>query len=203
MGIVAEKGIPVLVTNIETDSRFLRKNRFSYRSKSFMSAPIKMGPEIFGVINVADKNSSDGDIFSEIDLKVLVERMVARHNSDPSKQEVLVKKLPTIVGDPIRFAQLFDNLIRNVVKHSAATKVEIYSQEDKKGYRIFIRDNGKGISLENRQKIIKTLTTKEYSSFGFLIISKIVQAYCGDIVIESAEGKGTTVIISFPKECTK
>ncbi len=140
---------------------------------------------------------------SEIDLKVLVERMVARHNSDPSKQEVLVKKLPTIVGDPIRFAQLFDNLIRNVVKHSAATKVEIYSQEDKKGYRIFIRDNGKGISLENRQKIIKTLTTKEYSSFGFLIISKIVQAYCGDIVIESAEGKGTTVIISFPKECTK
>ncbi len=140
---------------------------------------------------------------SDIDLKVLVERLVGKHYLDPSKQEVVVKKLPIIVGDPIRFAQLFDNLIRNVVKHSAATKVEIYSEKDKKDYRIFIRDNGKGISQENMQKIIKTLTTKEYSSFGFLIISKIVQAYCGDLVIESAEGKGTIVIISLPKECAK
>ncbi len=140
---------------------------------------------------------------SEIDLTVLVERIISKHYSGPSKQVVRLKKLPILNGDPIRFAQLFDNLIRNVEKHSGATKVEIYSEEDKKGYRIFIRDNGKGISQDNLNKIIKTLTTKEYSSFGFLIISKIVQAYCGDLVIESVEGKGTTVIISLPKECIK
>ena len=140
---------------------------------------------------------------SKIDLNDLIERIVSINYSLALNQEVIIKKLPIIKGDKIRFAQLFDNLIRNIVKHAEATKVEIYPEEDKEEYRIIIKDNGKGISKEEQEKIIKTLTTKEYSSFGLLIVSKTIQAYSGDIVIECEEGKGTTIIVSIPKRSKK
>src|SRR3990172_2954960 len=39
-GAVAEKRIPVLVTDIDTDDRFRRQKRDRYKTKSFISCPI-------------------------------------------------------------------------------------------------------------------------------------------------------------------
>ena len=68
---IAQEGNPVLVTDIETDNRFLRKKRMSYKTRSFISAPIKSGNNIMGFVNVADKNSIEGNVFTPLDLKIL------------------------------------------------------------------------------------------------------------------------------------
>lgn len=65
------EGVPMLVRNIENDLRFARENRPSYKSKSFMSVPIKLGNNLIGLINVADKNAADGSVFTSLDLKIL------------------------------------------------------------------------------------------------------------------------------------
>lgn len=70
-GIVAQQGENVLVNNIEYDKRFQRSNRNSYQSRSFMVASIKIAGKLLGVINVADKESSQGNIFTATDLKIL------------------------------------------------------------------------------------------------------------------------------------
>jgi len=70
-GLVALEGKPVLVEDIEKDNRYLRKNRPDCQSKSFVSAPIKLGDQVLGVLSATDKHFEDGNIFTELDLKAL------------------------------------------------------------------------------------------------------------------------------------
>ncbi len=68
-GHVAKSGEPLVVENIEKDSRFSRINRQHYESKSLISVPLKYKGQIHGVINLNNKLS--GTNFTEHDLKVL------------------------------------------------------------------------------------------------------------------------------------
>ncbi|MHA1237356.1 MAG: ATP-binding protein, partial [Candidatus Hodarchaeales archaeon] len=100
----------------------------------------------------------------------------------------------------IKLKQVFENLLMNIVKHAEATKVNIYSEEDKNYYQIIVEDDGKGIPERKKSEIIESWSTKKYSSFGMLIILKIIQAHKGDLIIESEEDKGTRIIIYLPKK---
>jgi len=68
-GTVLERGTPFLVSNIEQDERFSRPNRTRYKTKSFISLPLKMKEKSIGVINLSDK--ANGTDFSDMDLKLL------------------------------------------------------------------------------------------------------------------------------------
>lgn len=70
-GMVAKQGKEVLVSNIEYDETFSRANRPSYRTRSFISAPIRVQDRSIGVINVADKTGAEHEAFTDLDLKVL------------------------------------------------------------------------------------------------------------------------------------
>lgn len=68
-GRVAATGAPIVVNDIETDSRVATTNRPRYKTKSFVSVPFRQGERIFGVLNLSDKESND--IFTENDLQLL------------------------------------------------------------------------------------------------------------------------------------
>lgn len=51
-GRVAETGKTVIVDNIDTDARFLKKKDIEYRSKSFIAVPVKVKNRVIGVLNV-------------------------------------------------------------------------------------------------------------------------------------------------------
>ena len=68
-GAIAAKGVPVIVRDIE-DEVPSWKNRPRYRTKSFISIPLKLESRVIGVINVSDKLS--GGTFSEEDLHLLL-----------------------------------------------------------------------------------------------------------------------------------
>jgi signal transduction histidine kinase/DNA-binding response OmpR family regulator len=68
-GYVAQSGEPVMVEDIEKDSRFGRAAKTHYKSKSFLCAPLKVKNEILGVINLTDK--AGGEKFSREDLRLL------------------------------------------------------------------------------------------------------------------------------------
>ncbi len=68
-GSIAAKGVPVIVKDIE-DEVPSWKNRPRYRTKSFISIPLKLENRVIGVINVSDKLS--GGAFSEEDLHLLL-----------------------------------------------------------------------------------------------------------------------------------
>ncbi len=68
-GIVLEKGMPFVVGNIENDERVSRPNRVRYKTKSFISLPLRMKDKSIGVLNLSDKTS--GTDFTEGDLRLL------------------------------------------------------------------------------------------------------------------------------------
>lgn len=69
-GRVAKEGEGMLVKNIEYDKRFERANAPSYKTRSFMSVPIKFNDRLIGVVNISEKNTGH-EPFNETDLKVL------------------------------------------------------------------------------------------------------------------------------------
>ncbi len=72
-GWVAQQGQALLVSDVDTDprlGRFAKNIRPGYKTKSFVSLPMKLGEDVIGVMNVTDKLSRI-EIFTEEDLKYL------------------------------------------------------------------------------------------------------------------------------------
>lgn len=133
------QGMPALVKDIEIDPRFSRKNRLSYKGKSFICAPIKLGDDITGVINVADKNSG-ADIFSEIDLKIII--MIARHVAIAIENASLYRELDYLtITDPLtsmynfrHFAKSLDREIERIKRHESNLCLFLIDVDDFKSY---------------------------------------------------------------------
>lgn len=69
-GYVAQRSEPVVVADVETDSRFARVAKAKYETKSLLCAPLVVKQEVLGVINLADKRG--GGVFGPDDLQLLV-----------------------------------------------------------------------------------------------------------------------------------
>jgi diguanylate cyclase (GGDEF)-like protein len=68
-GKVLETGEPILVQNVEKDPRLNQKNKPRYKTKSFLSVPLKIEDRVAGVLNISDKIM--GGVFNENDLRLL------------------------------------------------------------------------------------------------------------------------------------
>ncbi|MEK7308067.1 MAG: diguanylate cyclase [Nitrospirota bacterium] len=66
---VLESGTPLLVEDVENDPRTYHENRPRYKTKSFVSIPIKIEDRVSGVLNISDKIT--GEDFNESDLKLI------------------------------------------------------------------------------------------------------------------------------------
>ncbi len=76
-GSIAEKvileGHPLLVNDLEGDPRFKNLKQASYLGNSFIITPIRLGKDVMGVINAADKRTDFKETgnFDNVDLKIL------------------------------------------------------------------------------------------------------------------------------------
>jgi len=110
-GHVAKTGGQVLVSNIEYDERFTRKNQPQYESRSFMSSAISLNQQLIGVLNVADKGKGQA-VFNETDLKVLT--AISRQSAVVLENAKVYKELEYLSGtDPLTNLPNY----RSFVKH--------------------------------------------------------------------------------------
>ncbi len=108
-GWVAKHGAPLLVTNVEEDPRFGRRNSHQYETKSLLSVPVKVDGRVVGVININNKVSCTP--FTEDDqalLTSLSERVArawkhaAEHDASADKAEKVSKALAAIIDNARR-----------------------------------------------------------------------------------------------------
>jgi PAS domain S-box-containing protein len=150
---------------------------------------------------LAQKGKILGDV-RNINLNKLLIQIVNDKKILSPNTTFTVEQLPIIQGDELRLQQVFENLLMNIIKHAQATKVKIYSKEEKDYFQVIVEDNGIGIPNNKLNEIIESWSTMRYSSFGMLIVFKIVDAHKGQLQLESKEGKGTKVILHLPKRLT-
>jgi PAS domain S-box-containing protein len=106
--------------------------------------------------------------------------------------------------DGPRLRQVFANVMKNALEASDRTRaasvtVSLYQQHA--SAMIEITDNGVGIEPEHREKIfLPFYTTKPTGTgLGMAIVKKIMDLHGGEIDIDSAPGRGTTVRLVIPR----
>ncbi len=113
-------------------------------------------------------------------------------------------KIPQIEGISSKLNQVFMNVIANAIDAIIPKFGEIIIKTKKEGdyVKIFIKDNGVGISDSNITKIFDPFfTTKSVgkgTGLGLSITLSIVQDHSGNIEVISKEGKGAEFIITLP-----
>jgi diguanylate cyclase (GGDEF)-like protein len=94
-GKVFATGIPLVVADLERDERVMREKRPRYKTKSFISLPLKLNGRSIGVLNVADKSSGRPFVEEEAALlsTIVTYASVAIERSDYLRQTEELKRI--------------------------------------------------------------------------------------------------------------
>lgn len=116
---------------------------------------------------------------------------------------------PTIVADQTHISNLIHNLLDNAYKYSPEKPEIDLTLEDKgKDVKITIKDNGIGMSAENQKNIfdkfyrVHTGNLHDVKGFGLGLsyVKAIVDAHGGTISVQSELEKGSSFIVTLPRE---
>jgi signal transduction histidine kinase len=122
----------------------------------------------------------------------------------------LDSKLPKVYGIEDQIKQVILNLLNNAEEavRDDDGKIIIGTQALESSLKIIVKDNGRGIPEDQRQKVFEPFfTTKKDSGgmgLGLAVSYGIIKAHGGRIDVEEGiEGKGTSFIISLPKRTSR
>ena len=95
---------------------------------------------------------------------------------------------------------LVKNAIQSIPEEQANKQVQVDVFREDENVKIIVKDNGKGISEENKDRIFEPKFTTKSSGMGLglAIIKNIIENYNGTITFESNENIGTIFMVSFP-----
>ncbi|MGI8494144.1 MAG: sensor histidine kinase, partial [Pyrinomonadaceae bacterium] len=98
---------------------------------------------------------------------------------------------------------VFDNLFRNALEAMpTGGKLKISLEKESDVYRIKISDEGRGFSLEERERLFEPFfTTKDNGTgLGLTISLEIAEAHGGKIYLDSNTAKGACFVIELPEK---
>jgi len=162
-------------------------------------------------VNAIDSGKRNIDI-QPIEVEVILEQISTNHLPAAREKQIDLIREPAAEADIIQadataISQVLDNLISNAIKYSEPGKrVWIKSQRREGQITLSIRDEGPGLSEEDRGKLFGKFarltprpTAGETSTgLGLWIVKELVQSMGATIRCESALGEGTSFIVEFP-----
>jgi signal transduction histidine kinase len=126
----------------------------------------------------------------------------------PRAEIKVADEIPPVLGNEAGLTQCFSNLLGNAVKFvepGTLPKVCVWSEpinyNGEKLVRIWIEDNGIGISREYQEKIFEMFQqlSKSYqgTGIGLALVKKVVERMKGRVGVESELGKGSRFWVQF------
>jgi PAS domain S-box-containing protein len=140
----------------------------------------------------------------EVDLRRLVGAIAEDAGAANPATEVRVGRLPVVTGDPTGFRQLFTNLLENAIRHGGRPDlVVVVDGRDRPdgAVELSVRDNGRGIPPEHRERVFGVFerlegpTTGEGTGMGLAICRKIVEVLGGTISIVGDRGTDVRILL--------
>jgi len=143
----------------------------------------------------------------ELDAGDAVREVVELLDPPPSVTVRVSEDMPRLRTARAPFVQVMQNLIQNAIKHHDRDEqhIEVGVCELDDAYAFTVTDDGPGIPPEYRDRAFKMFETLrprdevEGSGMGLALIKKVVGRMGGDVQIESASPRGTTVVLTWPK----
>lgn len=115
-------------------------------------------------------------------------------------------RLPKVLCDEDRVAQVIDNLVNNAIKFSERGTVTLRTHREGNWLRVSVADEGPGIKDEDKAKLFMSFSQLEIngskqtggSGLGLAISKRIVEAHGGQMGVESVFGRGATFSFTLP-----
>lgn len=165
----------------------------------------KMDTLIQGILEYSTIGKIEKNRYN-IDLNVLLDDLIVTIDNPEDIEISLQDNLPIIQGDQHRLELLFQHLIHNAIKFNDKGSdgfIKISCLDDGDFWKFTIKDNGKGIEKNYFDKIFIAFQKLEndYKStgIGLSIVKKIVEAYKGEIFLESTPNVETKFIFTIKK----
>jgi signal transduction histidine kinase len=145
----------------------------------------------------------------ELDLNALIADAVraAQGHDHVDFGTKLAPSLPRVVGDPVAFRRILENLMANAVDSlqskpgsiSIATQV-IDGEGEPPAIRVTVVDTGRGMSADEAGRIFNDFyTTKPGGTgLGLSIVRRLVMDLNGTLGVHSERGKGTRITVDIP-----
>ena len=86
--------------------------------------------------------------------------------------------------------RMLQECLTNVTRHARATKVDVALRADENHIEMIVADNGRGFAPQAQF---------ERGSFGLFGLSERAAQLGGTVVVDSAPGKGTRVVVQVPR----
>jgi two-component system phosphate regulon sensor histidine kinase PhoR len=115
---------------------------------------------------------------------------------------------PIIEADAVHLTGIFYNLLDNAQKYSAeAPRIRVVTGDRNGGVEIVVEDRGVGLKPEDRRRIFEKYfrvskgNVHDVKGFGLGLsyVNLMVKAQGGTISVESEYGRGTRMILWFPR----
>lgn len=108
--------------------------------------------------------------------------------------------------DPLRIRQVVINLIDNAIKYTDQGSVKVRLEQADGQIRFTVTDTGIGIPVDEHDQMFKKFyrasnartVVVSGSGLGLYVAREIVEKHRGSMILESAQGKGSTVGFSIP-----
>jgi signal transduction histidine kinase len=106
--------------------------------------------------------------------------------------------------DRTQLIRIITNLVKNATQaiphEEPSPRIDVRVYREENVAKISVKDNGKGISIENKSRIFEPKFTTKTSGMGLGlgIIRNIVENYNGTITFESEVGVGTEFTVTLP-----
>jgi signal transduction histidine kinase len=147
--------------------------------------------------------------FQNVGLEPLLQEVLSRAATRYPSLVIQLEFEPDIIvwGDPVRLAQVFNNLISNTAKYAPGSPITLTVEATPEGCRIAFQDRGPGIPEEHMthlfERFYRVPGSKEQvhgTGLGLYICRQIIRAHGGEIWAASGQSGGTTIWIKLPKE---
>lgn len=148
----------------------------------------------------------------ECDLSDIIFAAIRNHQAYAATKNITIQCTSCSTQSPAKtderiLGQIIDNILSNAIKFSLPdTTVQVSLGIDGSKAHITVRDEGPGLTLEDKKKLFHKFarlsarpTGNEHSTgLGLSIVKKLVEALAGTIKCESEPGVGTAFIIEIP-----
>jgi signal transduction histidine kinase len=140
-------------------------------------------------------------------LDVMLRTVLARMDKELRDNDATVTydKLPHVSGNPDRLIQLFENLLRNAVRHRGPSppRVHVSVESQAEEWLFTVRDNGSGIDAACLESIFRPFERLRGGQMagpglGLAICRAIVERHGGKIWAESKPEIGSEFFFTLP-----
>jgi PAS domain S-box-containing protein len=183
-------------------------------TKRRLSQAITQVERISGIVrHLQSFGQRDQEGFRPVWLRDVLDNALVLVNDRMRSRKIRVETevpvdLPPVFGNAFQLEQVFTNLFQNSINafqdkpEGAKITVAAVANEDGKGVKIDISDNGTGIAPADREKIFEPFFSGRQdgqgAGLGLAIVSGVMRDHSGSINFETEWGRGNLYDVSLP-----